>query len=264
MHSPEDKNKKSFEDYWQESRVIFSRIYATGIRKYFEGLPNLGKAFELEDRSVRCIDEGTPGGIHLAGSGILLSTDEKRAELERILEELRGAGADGVYSHAGCGAAKLYAETVKGDHDPNNAEGYAIEWAQALAKLLQAPYKGHITDLKRPDFHNARIVYYDGSGRFDPFRMREIPDGFIISRYYLDQRYAMEELRIALSIAFGHHGFGDKFTEDSPLIVAPIEKFVTKRRNISLPELEEEARQVASQFGGRVVVEGFKEPERYN
>lgn len=255
----QEKAKKYFEDSWRESQTVFSEIYKSGVKDYLEGLSILGEAFKLQDRSVRCIDEGTPGGIHIAGSGILLSTEDRRNELKNATEELIGAGADGVYSHEGCGAAVLYAETVM--HNPAGVREYAIDWAKKLAAELKVPYKGHISDLARPkEFHNARIAYYDGSGKFDPFRIKEIPDGFIISRYFLDRDYAKEELRIALSIALGHHGFGDKFTADNPFIIAPVEKFVTKRSGISLRELEQEAREVASQFGNKVIVQGFTEP----
>lgn len=254
-----EEHAKGLGEYWTESQELFSKIYKTGVRKYLETLPILSEGFRLEDHSVRCIDEGTPGGIHVAGSGILLSASDKKEQLEQLVEELVGAGADGVYSHEGCGAAKLYAETVMGNLD--GAKDYAVEWAKKLALRLDAPYKGHITDLARPkEFHNARIAYYDGSGKFDPFKIKEIPDGFIISRYYLDSEYAREELKIALSIAFGHHGFGDKFTKDNPFIIVPIEKFVTKRKDISLSDLEREAREISAVYGDRVIVEGIREP----
>ena len=43
----------------------------------FNGLATKGRALELKDTYMRCIDEGCPGGIHLAGSGCLY---EKAAE----------------------------------------------------------------------------------------------------------------------------------------------------------------------------------------
>ncbi len=246
------------EQSWNESQPIFSKIYTAGVKNYMENLPTIGDAFYLSDHSVRCIDEGTPGGIHMAGSGILLSTPEKDAELARIKEELMNAGVDGVYSHEGCGAAALYAETVA--HDPKNAHKYAVEWAEKLAKELGVEYKGHITDLARPkEFHNARIAYYDGTGQFDPFKIKEIPDGFIISRYFLDPTYSKEELAIALSIAMGHHGFGSKFNKDNPFIIAPIELLVNDRPSLALEELEAEAHEVAAKFGDKVIVEGFRQ-----
>ena len=256
-----EERVKTLEEYWQESHAIFSLIYRSGIRDYLESLPILSEAFKLSDHSVRCIDEGTPGGIHIAGSGILLSTDDKQAQLESLIEKLRSAGVDGTYSHEGCGAAKLYAETIM--NNPDKSHDYAISWAQKLAGILNIPYKGHIAELSRPkEFHNARIAYYDGSGRFDPFRFKEIPNGFIISRYYLDPEYSKQELSIALSIALGHHGFGDKFTKDNPFIIAPIERFADKIKDVSLEELEKEAKDVASQFGDKIIVQGFREPKK--
>jgi predicted ATP-dependent Lon-type protease len=94
--------------------------------------------------------------------------------------------------------------------------------------------------------------------------MKDIPDGFIISRYYLDPAYAKEELAVALSIAMGHHGFGEKFTKENPFIIAPIEKFKTKRSGISMEELQADAMEVARQYGDRVIIRGFREPEIKN
>ena len=257
-----EKSVKTVGEYWQESQLVFSKIYKYGVRDYVDSLPSsvLRMAFNLHDRSLRCIDEGTPGGIHVAGSGILLSVEEKQVELTKVMSELRTAGVDGVYSHKGCGAARLYAETVKGQ--PDKSDEYAVNWGQKLARDLNVPYKGHIVELSRPqEFHNARIIYYDGSGKFDPFRIKEIPDGFIISRYYLDGGYAKEELGIALSIALGHHGFGDKFTHDDPLIVSPIEGITNDTEALSLSSLIKEALDVTAQFGNRVIVQGFKQPQ---
>ncbi len=260
MKKQEEKKMRSVEEYWQDSQNIFSEIYKSGIKKYLRKVPALKKAFLLHDYSVRCIDEGTPGGIHIAGSGILLSTKEKKTELKKVVAELKRAGVDGVYSHEGCGAAKLYAETIM--KEPDKDRGYAIDWAKELSTIIDVPYKGHIAELARPkEFHNARIIYYDGSGKFDPFKIKEIPDGFIISRYYLDQKYSKEELKIAISIALGHHGFGNKFTKDSPLIIAPIEGSENKTLYLSLRQLETEVKDVSLQFGERIFVKGFKEPK---
>lgn len=260
----QEKGTKSLEQYWAESQTIFSKINDMGLASYMESVPNLSDAFKLEDHSVRCIDEGTPGGIHIAGSGILLSTEDKKNELERIIEELRGAGVDGIYSHEGCGAAKLYLSGLpKEEQGKKDYTEHAKDWAAKLAGILGVPYKGHITDLKRPkEFHNARIAYFDGTGKFDPFKTPEIPDGFIISRYYLDPDYAKAELAVALSIAMGDHGFGEKFTKDSPFIIAPIEKFKTRREGISMEEMMRDAEDVAHQYGDRVIVRGFREPEQ--
>src|SRR5205085_1929742 len=76
----------------------------------FNGLPDRARAFELKDTNLRCIDEGCPGGLHMAGSGVLNPNWEK---------DLKGR-VTGVYSHEGCGAVGLYiaAQKIKTD-DPN-------------------------------------------------------------------------------------------------------------------------------------------------
>ena len=97
------------------------------------------------------------------------------------------------------------------------------------------------------------------NGLISPFKIKEIPDGFIISRYFLDPTYSKEELAIALSIAMGHHGFGSKFNKDNPFIIAPIELLVNDRPSLALEELEAEAHEVAAKFGDKVIVEGFRQ-----
>ncbi len=255
-NDPTHKSEGDKNTYWEKSQELMNKVKeAGGMESYLDNIPNLFEAFILKDKCVRCIDEGTPGGFHFAGSGILLSTEDKKAELQKIMEKMKEAGVDGVYSHEGCGAAKLFADTIK--NDPDNYKNYAIEWAEKLASELGVPYKGHITELARPmEMHNARVVYYDGSGNFDPTKVSEIPNGFVISRQYLDSANAKNELAIALSIAMGHHGFGDLFTDENPLIIAPIEG-----RGISAEELNKEVEETISQYGGRVVIQGFSQPD---
>lgn len=255
MHQHTDKQNANLEQHWQDSQDIFSEIYKLGLKQYVEKLGEIGNAFNLRDTSVRCIDEGTPGGIHIAGSGILLNVDNRKKELEEVIKKLQDTKVDGVYSHAGCGAAQLYAKNI---NDPDNYEKYAIDWAKKLAELLDVLYKGHITELERPkEFHNARIAYYDGSGKFNPSEIKEMPDGFVVSRRYLNPEYAKSELTIALSIAMGHHGFGEKFTEENPFIIAPIESSTTEK--IPLKNLEQEVWEAVRQFGKRVIINGFQE-----
>lgn len=42
---------------------IFSKIHDVGIERYVADLAGVEKAFELADRDIRCMDEGTPGAV---------------------------------------------------------------------------------------------------------------------------------------------------------------------------------------------------------
>ena len=48
--------------------------------------------------------------------------------------------------------------------------------------------------------------------------------GFVIERAYLPVDYSTEELKVAVSIAFGHHGFGELFSNDLPFIIIALAK----------------------------------------
>ncbi|KKT19589.1 MAG: hypothetical protein UW03_C0016G0046 [Candidatus Peregrinibacteria bacterium GW2011_GWA2_43_8] len=83
--------------------VIVARILENGMRAYSEEITDLDAAFSTDDKVIRCIDEGTPGGVHLAGSGILM-------DAAQLTASLRAMGATGITSHSHCGAAGLYAK----------------------------------------------------------------------------------------------------------------------------------------------------------
>ena len=104
-----DHNADLAKKIWQKQDPLFTELYKTGAAGFFGKNGNLAKDFVLKDRSVRCMDEGTPTGVHLAGSGILMG-EEKAAAALKIAE------CDGVYSHAECGAAGIYINRVAGRH----------------------------------------------------------------------------------------------------------------------------------------------------
>lgn len=177
----------------------------------FEGLPNRLQAFQLKDTNLRCIDEGCPGGLHMAGSGCLY---------ERAAEDLKGK-ITGIWTHESCGAAKLYVESKK--IDTKDPDSVADAEAKKLADKLGVPYHGRIplSEMKRPPtLHDARVIYYDGTGKWEPTQVPGLPKGFMISRKLIsDPGYAKAEVEVAIGIAMGDHGLGHQFTGKSPLYI---------------------------------------------
>jgi flagellar FliL protein len=180
----------------------------------FNGLPNRMKALELKDTNLRCIDEGCPGGIHMAGSGVLY---------EGTANDLKGK-IGGIYTHDGCGAAKLYCEQQKIKTDDPDA--VADDRAKKLAEKLGVPFLGRIkaAQMSRPaDMHDARALYYDGTGNLDPAQVPGMPKGFMVTRRYIsDVNYAKAEVDVAIGIAMGDHGFGKLFTNQSPFYLVGV------------------------------------------
>lgn len=184
-------------------------------QQLFDSISNKMAACSLNDHHLRCIDEGTNGGFHLAGSGILYHS---------AFPDLRGK-VTGLYSHEGCGAA---AKFVK-DHNlqTDDTDKVGDEEAQKLADRLGVNYLGRITasDMSRPiASHIARAVYVTLCD-FDPSALVDLPKGFVISRQLItDSEYAQQEIELARAIAFGPHGFGTLFTIESPFYIVIVLK----------------------------------------
>ncbi len=232
-----------------KQEIMLREIYEKGITAYCAGIVDLNNAFILKDLAVRCIDEGTPGGIHLAGSGILLNVD-KAAEI------LQKAGVNQIYSHEECGAAGLYARNNNLDLD--QADEYGKKFAKDLAAKMGISYQGHleIDQMSRPSgLHIARVVYYDGTGKFDYASNLQLPQGFVISRRFISRDYAIEELKISIDIATGDHGFGSMIDSENPFLIVAIGD--AENQEYSLNNLQQELGEVVLAYPKKVKLDGF-------
>lgn len=232
---------------WNQQQDICENIYKEGFARHFQGLSRIRQAFQPEDKAIRCIDDGTPGGIHLAGSGVLLSLEEAG----RIISEVDDV--DGIYSHENCAMAALEAERVGFD---GSVSELSERSAKELAAEVNLPYLGEISadQMSRPvDLHTARAIYYDGSGGFDWSQVEGLPRGFTISRKYIYSDYAKEELSICLDIAFGDRGFGARFDSESPLLVV-----IFAENHKELEVMEQEIKDVTKHYqSDRIHVETY-------
>jgi hypothetical protein len=204
----------------------------------FNGLANRQKAFEPKDNYLRCIDEGCPGGVHMAGSGVLNPNWEA---------DLKGK-VSGVYSHEGCGAVGLYIQAQKIKTDDPNAVADAE--AKKIADKLGVPYLGRIkaSQMTRPAaIHTARAVYYDGTGRLDAAQLAGLPQGFHVSRkIFSDPGQAKAEVDVSIGIAFGDHGFGGHFTGKSPFYLVAVSGLDPE--SVPLATLVNELKEVAGKI----------------
>jgi len=237
---------------WADARLMRETIQAGGMVTHVASLSNLSDAFRGTDRALRCIDGRTPGGVRLAGSGILLGLDKAKA--------FAGAAhADRVTYHQDCGAARLWAaQNRMAEADPTQ---YARYFAEKLAEGLgvpceEAPLAGPV------GFHDEIAIYYDGTGLADPSRVSGLPKGFVITRppFGADPADALAEVRLAVEIALGDDGFADLFTRESPLRLIPIGNPLEER--FSLQGLTAELQTLALPEGNRVVIDGFTAPLR--
>lgn len=216
--NPEHEHEAFREQEWNRQSLTIEAVLSQGMQAYTDSLGGVEAAFETQDHTLCCIDEGTPqGDMRSAGSGILMEGEDRA----KFIEELKRAGVKEVTSHAGCGAAALYREKM-GLTD-KSVDEVAQEGAQRIAEELGVAYRRHITELARPnEFHNARVVYVDGTGAFNPSVVEGLPAGFVVSRKFMTPGQARTETEIAMSIAFGDHGFGKKFSDKEPLVLVVI------------------------------------------
>jgi len=245
-------------DFFQAQEGILRNFYSLhergGLELHFESIATLKDVFRLEDRCFRCIDDRTPGGLHAAGPVILM--DEKKG-----VDMLRRTRAEGIYSHTGCSAAAIAFEDLSENMKKfyENPDNYGMFYAKRMAKKADIPYMGHILAL--PHFNMARLAVYDGTGSFDNSKLETIglPPAFVISRrYHSDAETAMKEVSLALTAATSSQGFGRLIKAGkTPFLILVVG---ARQNEFSLNRLMEEAEEVAKDFGGKVIVDGFVAP----
>ena len=236
------------EKYYHQEDEMYRQIAERGFSEYANSLPDLAKAFETRENCVCCIDEGTPEGGHVAGSGILMSEDELISYYEQTKSEV-------VTSHDNCGAAKIYDESQ--DMPSENPDEAGRLWAQELAKKLGIKHR-HISadEMKRPkEGHFARTVYYDLTGHFNYSATEGLPAGFTISRKFITPKYALEELGVALSITFGDHGLGNKITAENPFYLV-----VVAENEEQLADAKQELDNLSHSHEDKIKVDGVVKP----
>ena len=114
---------------WKLGQPITAEIMQKGMREYLQDLDGWKRVFELEDFAIRCMDGRTPGGVHLAGSGVLIGLDSAKKFADAVTASL--GQIDAVTWHPDCGAAKIVASKT-GQDSALVAEKFAKELAGKL------------------------------------------------------------------------------------------------------------------------------------
>jgi hypothetical protein len=250
-----DHHGREISERWQTASATVVAIKQLGDLKGYVKLQGLDlvPAFEEGDGGLRCIDGRTPGGVHLAGSGILMGDtwDLSLALAEGTAGQM---GVKFVTYHPDCGAAAAFAKA----HPELGMSGDEAgrKFATKLAERLGVPAREQEL-IGSSGFHHESAIYYDGTGTFDPKRVEELPAGFVISRRYLDSGYALKEAKMAIGIALGAHGFGERFDRDHPLLLVAIGgrdgEFATSKLLVELGS-------IAGEFGDRVMIDRIVKP----
>ncbi len=273
-HEPNHDQAKNLAFEMENSDI--RDIVALGAVEYFKReFPDIKHSFAKNQNCVCCIDEGTAHKdingemkFALAGSGMLFPAVSEQERLEAVAKILIERGVTDITSHGGCGAAGLayhrdFPDADTHDNLKEKIENYSKSWADKLANKIKElghpAERTHILaeDMERPvEFHNARVVYYDGVGGFNPNKEIGLPMGFVIERTYLPVSYAVEESKVAISIAFGAHGFGELFSSDLPFVIivlAKNEEDLTGLKNEILDILSDNENFIA----GKIKIDGL-------
>lgn len=257
MNTNRQHNTDELNAWWAKDESIMHAVYQDGASRFFAAIPGIAAAFaESGTREATCIDEGILSGeFRIAGSGILLP-------IEDAAELMRKAGVVVVTSHAECGAAGIAyrrERELATDAPVELAEvdAFAVERAKEIAARAGVEHRHIPFDaMERPSgMHIARVIYVDGTGRFQSKGVLGLPRGFVVSRRYLGAANTLHDVRLAISIALGNHGFGERFTPENPLVIIAIgERGVGEFSTaLFIKELEP----VISEHGGRVGIDEF-------
>ncbi|MFH1232771.1 MAG: hypothetical protein V1651_02820 [Patescibacteria group bacterium] len=219
---PEIEEIKNLEWEEQNKKYEFLLNKDYSIRDYIGDKEiNLEEGHRKEGESVviGCIDEGIFRRIPLAGSGCLFLTREE------ILGFIEKRKVDIITSHENCGAALVWAkrENPNKDITQEQADELLKNYIADIAKEAKITFKYIIAEeMKRPkEYHPARMIFFNNVKDYYPSGIKKIPLSFSIERFTMHQKDNVKKrLKLAINIAFGDHGFGEKFTKEEPLIIA--------------------------------------------
>lgn len=254
-------NKAQIEAFWNAQNEQYERLMRLNQAspEQIFGQDQWCKAFAQQPKKVVCIDERVHISdacpeICIAGTLVLMDDAQRQITLSR----LRQVGVAGVTYHEFCGAAGLF----KDNHhdDSRSILEIARDAAQKVAGELGLPLPqkiGYSQDSDIPmrgisEFHHARIVIVDGSGRFNP-AILGIKDSFQSSVYYHpDREYTAKEIEIMLGIIMGGHGFGEERFTKTPALVLLVGHEVDSEYSVDM--IWKVYHPVLTQYGDKVKV----------
>lgn len=292
-HGSEKEIMKKKENAWLEQQEITNRLNKQGAEEFFspENFPEIDSIFVETKEKLCCIDEGVfniedySHKMSLAGSGMLFPADSWQERLNRIAELCINKGIKDITSHEGCGAAGLAWQRDGGEAGTGfkSADEYGKKWSKELVSAINQKLKEvkktnnvkyqHVNKsemIRPPEFHDARAIWFDMTSKFHPDAAKHIPKGFLID-YGLtrdegkneeEKKYPFAELKVAISIAFGDHGFGSKFTEENPFIIVLI-----GNNEAELNDLKKEMAKIVEtdaktkQYADKIKIDGFVKQE---
>lgn len=218
---------------------------------------------ELIFKETPCCLGCSDGRIHeprigRAGMGIVAGVENTVTAIKRMYGEGKLNGRLTIKSHDGCGAAKIVCSQLieKGKLPQGyNSDDLGVQFAKEVAKKLQREgydvAAEHTQGKAMDELHNEVAIYFDGTNKIN-IENSGFPRGFIFSGMDFSAAESVTELKALCGIALGDHGFGDRFTKESPFRI-----IVSAHSEEQLAQMHDIAEKAAWGFNGKVVVEGM-------
>lgn len=163
-----------------------------------------------------------------------------------------------MYLHEGCGAVRGVYAGAK-NITAEEAEADALAWAKELEAELGGDGEIEILPVAPKEFHNAQCAYIVFTENFNVQAAGEVlSPGFVISGTAVDMDHVAAQVGVAVSIAFGSHGFGDRFTKEHPFVLVVVANTEMDVQKIaSDPVLQG----LVAENNGRVKIDTFVAPD---
>jgi hypothetical protein len=260
LSAEEIAEQEKIDQGWEESRqneVINGLLAGEDLQKIMEPLVGFKESFRELD-TVDCSDGRVLDGhkIGIAGSGLLLSEEERALFIERFKGKIKTLTA-----HSDCGAAAKKFATLNINEIPagvKTADEYGVYCAKKLAAELGANYEYLNREEMANEYHNEVALVLDSTAEFDSTNLKGFPAHFVSTGAGLgfSEDYMKSELETLAGIALGHHGFGSRFDSENPFYV-----IVSANNSEELNHWQKIAEEAVAQFGADVSVKGFIRPK---
>lgn len=246
---------------WEKSRqneVISRLLNGEDLQTIMESFPEIKESFRELD-TIDCSDGRVLEGhkIGIAGSGLLLSKEERADFIERFKGKIKT-----LTTHADCGAAAEKFATLTSAEIPEGiktSDEYSNYCGKKLAAELGADYKYLNREEMASEYHNEVALVLDQTAQFDSTNLKGFPVHFVCTGAGLgfSEGYMKLEVETLTGIPLGHHGYGSKrFTNENPFYI-----IVSANNSGELAHWEEVTKEAVSKFGDKVAVYGFIRPD---
>lgn len=222
---------------WQADHDKVMVILDQGIQVFLDRLPNKQHLFEQGNKLKICCIDGRihaqeDGCVYLreGGTGVLRThcVDDIAQRYADIAQNL-GVEEIEITRHENCGAeglSKLEEQAIQLYHDVLQKRLVGMLQGSAVRKISLTTINTQSQEgLNLQQIHNERIVYFTKNVfPFNPDRSGGIlPKGFVFHGETSDDAsYRIANAQVSLGIAFGSHGFGNRFTPESPFLLVVI------------------------------------------